>query len=87
MKVNLNKNFLDLEGKEIAGNNMGKLVANILSQSTKGDSLKFWDWAIKLNAGKELDLDPSDYQTLKAFIENSETMFVQAKAQILAVLK
>lgn len=87
MKINLNKNFVNLDGKEIENNNIGKLVAELLAQSTKGNCLKFWDWAIKLNSGKGLDLDPSDAQTFKSFIENSENLVVLAKAQILSLIK
>lgn len=86
-KINLNTNFKDLDGKEIENNNIGKTVAQVLSQSTSGNALKFWDWAIKLQAGKELDLDPSDKQTLKEFIENAQNLIILAKAQILALIK
>lgn len=41
MEINLNKNFVNLDGKEIENNNIGKLVAELLAQSTKGDCLKF----------------------------------------------
>ena len=87
MEINLNANFVGLDGKQMENNNMGQLVAQLLSQSTTGDSLKFWDWAVKLNAGKKLDLDPSDLQTLKSFIESCSTIIVLAKAQILAKIK
>jgi len=84
MKLKLNCSLVGLDGVEIPNSNAGKLVANLLAQDTKGDALKKWDWAVKLNAGKDLELDPSDTQMLKTFIEQSEQLTVLAKAQILA---
>ena len=83
MKINLNKNLLDLEGKDLPDSNLGKLVGQLLSQANEGDALKLWDWARKLYAGKELDLDPSDTQTFEAFIKNNKSLTILAKAQIL----
>lgn len=87
MKINLNFNLVDLDGKEIENANAGKLVANSLVQQTKGDALKFWDWALSLNKGQELDLDTSDQETFKNFIKDSEHFAIIAKAQILNKLK
>ena len=86
MKINLNKNLLDLEGKDLPDSNLGKLVGQLLSQSNEGDALKLWDWARKLYSGKELDLDPSDTQTFEAFIKANKSLTVLAKAQILELL-
>lgn len=86
MKITLNKDLIDLDGKAIPDSNIAKIVAQALSSSKTGDALKFWDWAQKLYAGKDLDLDPSDHGALKQFI--NETQFpVITKAQILAILK
>jgi len=86
MELNLNKNFTDLDGKEL-NENMGKILAQELSQSNSTQALKFWHWALKLNAGEKLDLDPSDLDILKSFVENHQTLVVFAKAQILGCLK
>ena len=56
MKVNMNKAILGLDGQEIAESNLGKLIAQVLVQNSKGDALKFWHWAQKLYAGEELEL-------------------------------
>jgi len=81
--INFNKNLLDLDGKEIEGANIGKIVAQTLVQSSKGDALKYWGWATKMNAGEELDLDKSDTETIKNFIKESETLTILTKAQAL----
>jgi hypothetical protein len=86
MKLNLNHSLIGLDGKEIAESNLGKLVANILATSNKGDAAKMWHWALKLHAGEELELDPSDVETLKTFIKENEQLTVLSKAQALACL-
>lgn len=85
-KVNLNKNLVDLDLKEIPNSNAGKLVANLLAQDTKGDALKKFSLATKLYNGEELELDPSDFNLLKSFIEDSTQMSILAKAQILLMI-
>lgn len=87
MKIDLNCNLLDLEGQEVENTNAGKLVAQTLVQGTKGDALKFWDWAVALNKGEVLDLDSSDQETFKNFVKESEVITIFAKAQILNKLK
>lgn len=87
MKLNFNFNLVDLDGKEIDNANAGKLVANALVQQSKGDALKFWEWALALNKGEILDLDSSDQETLKNFIKDNENFAIIAKAQLLQVFK
>jgi hypothetical protein len=85
MKLNFNFNLTDLDGKELEGANAGKLLANTLIQQTKGDAVKYWEWALALNKGDVLDLDTSDQETLKTFVKDSETITVLGKAQLLGV--
>lgn len=87
MKLNLNINLQSLDGTEIPESNAGKLVGNLLAQDNKGDALKKFAMAQKLYKGEELDIDASDALMLKSFIEQSESMTVLAKAQILVLFK
>lgn len=87
MKLNFNFNLVDLDGKEIDNANAGKVIANSLVQQSKGDALKFWEWALSLNKGTVLDLDTSDQETLKNFVKDSEQFPIISKAQILKVFK
>lgn len=82
-KLDLNKAIKDLDGKEIEGSNLGKLVAQMLITATKGDALKYMSWALKLHAGESLDLDPSDKEVLKNFIKDHEQLTILSKAQML----
>ena len=83
MKIDLNAPIIDLDGTEIKDSNMGKIVAQMLISETKGDALKFWDWAQKLYKGEILDLDKSDQEVFKNFIKDTEKIPVITKAQIL----
>lgn len=82
-KIDLNKAITDLDGKEIEGSNLGKLVAQMLASSNKGDALKYMSWALKLHAGESLELDGSDAETLKNFIKDHEQLTVLTKAQVI----
>lgn len=81
--INLNKNVVDLDGKDIEGVNLGKIIAQTLVQSSKGDALKFWSWANKLHAGEPLDLDDSDKELFKNFIKENDSLTILTKAQVL----
>jgi len=85
MIVDFNFSLIGLDKNPIIGSNAGKNIANALASSPKGDSLKLWNWATKLYDGVSLDLDPSDLQTLKSFIENEETFTALLKAQCLEI--
>lgn len=85
--VSLNVNLKDLDGKEVQGTNLGKLVAGLLVSQPKGDVLKFYDWALKFNKGEVVTVDRSDYEKLKAFITDHEGLNIIAKAQILPLLE
>ena len=80
----MNKPVLGLDGKEIDGSHLGKIIAQTLAATTKGDALKLFTWAQKLYSSEELDLDPSDTETLKNFIKESESLTILTKAQALA---
>lgn len=84
MKINMNLPIFGLDGKEIPESNIGKLIAQVLGQSSKGDAVKLWFWAQKLYAGEELELDPSDAELLKQFVKENDSITILAKAQALA---
>lgn len=87
MKVDLNFDLSELDGTVAQGLNLGKIIAGALVQQTKGDALKYWDWAVALNKGEALELDSSDQETLKNFVKENENMTIYVKAQFLMALK
>ena len=87
MKVDLNFELSELDGTPAQGLNLGKIIATSLVQQTKGDALKFWDWAVALNKGEALELDSSDQETLKNFVKENENLNIYVKAQFLMAIK
>lgn len=83
MKLDFNFNFIGLDEVAFEGGNAGKTLAGALAGASKGDALKYWDWAKKLFKGEVLDLDKSDQETLKTFVKESDSFTVLAKAQLL----
>lgn len=83
MKLNFNFQFKGLDKNELKGESAGKVLAAYLSSSNKGNSIKLWDWALKLYNGEEIDLDPTDLDVLVGLIETAENLTVLAKGQIL----
>ena len=87
MKLDLNKSVIDLAGKELPNSNMGKLLASMLVNGTKGDPMKLFHWAQKLYAGELLELDPTDAEVLKTIIRENDQITILSKAQMLACFK
>lgn len=85
MKLDFKFDFIGLDDQIFEGGNAGKMLAGALASASKGDALKFWDWAKKLFKGEVLDLDKSDQETLKGFVKDSESFTVLAKAQLLEI--
>jgi len=87
MKLNLNWNLKSLDGKEIENVKAGKTLANALSSQNKGNSVKLYDWSLKLWNGKDLEIDDTDADVLVAIIDTSEFLTVLSKAQIIEYIK
>jgi hypothetical protein len=86
--IDLNKKGLDLTGavlKEADGSDvsLGKTLGTFLVASTKGDALKYYDWACALYKGDTIKVDSSDFKKIRDFVENHEQITNLAKAQIL----
>lgn len=88
--LDFNQNLKGLDGQVIKDEKdqeitLGKMLANQLAFSGKGDALKLFNWAQKMYAGEALDLDPTDTETLKSAIKDNEQLTILAKAQLLGV--
>jgi len=84
--VNLNVNLKDLEGKDVEGQIIGKIVANVIATESKGDALKIFGWAVEMTKGNCLLLDKSDFSTFKSLISDNERLTILVKAQVLEIL-
>lgn len=79
--VNLNWELKNLNGESIG--NAGELLASSLMIETKGDAIKYFDWAMNLNSKKTIEVDESDLLKIKQFITDNERVTLLAKAQLL----
>lgn len=86
MKLNLDKNLLSLGGEPLEGGNMAKILANTLANSSQGNVIKFYDWAVRLYNEGEIEVDRADMSVLKQVIESNQNLTILAKAQLLAEL-
>jgi hypothetical protein len=89
MVVKLDYQLNRLDGTPIEGDegHAGKLVGRILAGQNQGNSIKLWDWALKLYNKQNLEIDSTDVKVLIGLIEADPQTTVLAKAQILPVLK
>ncbi len=91
MNFSFSKIAIDLSGKEISDQDgsplsVGRMLATTMVNQSKGDAMKFYDWAKRLYANEPINLDRSDVKTITTFVEGSETLTVLAKAQLLEIL-
>lgn len=95
--LKLSHPIIDLDGnviqpKDQTGKNIGEpltlgsVLAGSLVSGSKGDALKFFDWALSLKKTGEIQVDDSDFNTLKEFVTNNDGISILAKAQILRAM-
>lgn len=65
---------------------LNEIIGNALVSTNKGEALKFYDWAVRLHKGDVILVDKSDLKKIRDFIEDSETMFILCKAQLLKII-
>lgn len=82
MRLNLDKNLLDLKGNPVP-EKLSDALANILAMSTVGKPAKMITWAVNLTNEGEIEVDKSDVKFLMDFVENNRSLVNLAKAQIL----
>jgi hypothetical protein len=85
MKLDFNQPIVGLDGTTIEGSNMGRILADQLVISTKGNAIKYWEMALKLHRGEVIELDQADQSMVKDFIEKHESLPNLTKAQLLLV--
>lgn len=90
MQLDFNKPLLSLDGREIQNGEdklfLGKIFANALVSVSKGDLLKHWDWAVAMHKGEPIEVDKSDMNKLRLFVESSDSMTILAKKQLLDII-
>lgn len=87
-KIDLNIKLIDFNGQEIEkSDTINKILAGFLLRQTKGDPIKYFDWAMKLGKDGILEADQSDIDKLKELIDKSEELTVLVKAPLIKALK
>jgi len=89
MKIILKQNLKGLDGVEIPNTETGKILANAMVSGSKVegfDTVKCWVLAQELYKGNEVELTTVDLETLRNFIDKTETMAGLVKAQIIEEL-
>lgn len=86
IKINLSNPILDLDGKEVEGLTLGKVLGNQLAGSNKGEALKYYDWAVALYKVGSIEVDKVDAKKIKEFTESTEQLTNLVKAQIITIL-
>lgn len=84
-EINLNIELKDLNGNVVAY--AGQVLAGVLMSETKGDAVKFFDWAISLNKKESIMVDSSDFAKLKDLVSSTEKLTILAKAPIIKYLE
>jgi len=81
MKLNLNYQIKDLNGKELLGEgaNASKALGGALANATKGSSAKLMDWALKFWNCKTIEIDKTDKEFIEAFTETCEGLTALAR--------
>lgn len=84
--IDFNKALKNLDGADIEGNTIGRTLGLALVTQPKGDALKLYSWALDMNRGNKIELDQSDFETLKTFVKETEILNVILKAQALEIM-
>lgn len=86
MKLNLDKNLLDLKGNPM-NDKLSDILANMLAMATTGPPAKMITWAVNLTNNGEIEIDKSDVRFLLDFINNNRNVVNLAKSQLLDELE
>jgi len=82
MKLNLDKNLLNLKGEPMQ-DKLSDVLANILAMSTVGKPAKMITWAVNLTNNGEIEINDDDAELIKKVIESDRFTINLAKAQLL----
>jgi hypothetical protein len=88
MDINLDFQVKSPNGEDFKGDDshIGKILANSIFQANKGNSIKLYDWAMKLWNKEKLVVDSTDFDMLRAFIDSAESLNILVKGQLLKSL-
>jgi hypothetical protein len=89
-ELNFNAPYIGLDGKQIKldpeTETLNKIIGNTLVASNKGETLKFYDWAVKIYKGESIHVDAADLKKIRDFVDNHAEMYILCKAQLLKII-
>lgn len=90
MKLDLNFPFTDIYGIQLTHNGqpstIGRNLAGFLAGDTKGDPVKYMNWALLLHDNKPIEIDESDKEKLKEFVTYHPQMSNILKYPIIKII-
>lgn len=89
--VDLNFELMGLNGESVKNENQvpvtaGELIAGVLMSESKGDAVKFFDWAMTFNKKQPVQMDQSDLTKLRTLVETSEKITILVKGPVIKYL-
>lgn len=87
IRVNLNLPIMDMDGVAVSTSLAKALGHTISNTSNLNPALKWYDWAMRLWRGEVLEVDEADYTLIIRMVEDSTTLTVLSKVQLLTALK
>jgi len=85
--LDFSKNLRDLDGNEVEGSEMKKILANLFANGQSKEPSKWNDWSLDLWTKGRLEVDSTDLEKIKNFIIESTALNNIGKAQMLDVFK
>ena len=86
-KYDFNKPLIGLRGEKMGDDTLGQILADVLTQSTTGDSVKFYEIGVELMRNEPIKIDTTDKESIEKFLSSLTQLKNIAKAQILLILK
>lgn len=86
MKIDFKKPIIGLDGQPLTDGEgkqilLGQTVGNALAAMTEGDYLKFRGWGQQMYDGKTVEMDQSDVNTFKTFLQFTKNLSALTKSQ------
>lgn len=86
LKMDFNKKMKLVKGQEGA-TLLSELLAFVLAQvQNSSNPVKLWNWAVKANDGKPLEMDKADAEFLRDVLMKTELLVVSGKAQLIEII-
>lgn len=88
-KLNFNKPFKTIEGKDHETVKLGNLLGQaieVLQETSVAAIVKYNKWANKAAQGEDLEVDEGDIITLKDIVSKSQVLTIPAKAQLITII-